>query len=223
MHPSVHTWHHAQLVEGTRDTLPAVMSFLERHGVSVHGNPDVWVGDHVSFSVDDARALMVRAQVKPVAGPRRVFVVSAAHYTPEAQNALLKTIEDAPANSLYLLVCPSVERLLPTLRSRMHTLDIGGSTHVGVEAAQQFLRSDVTARLDTVKELAERDESDERKLHTIAELLSGIERALSGRVEEKDIREGLYAVYRAKRVVSEPGAALKPLLEQMAFLVPRLR
>lgn len=221
MHSTVDTWHHAQLLEGTRDILPAVFEFLERHGVAVRGNPDVWVGDHVSFSVDDARALKERAQGKPVACARRIFVVSAAHYTPEAQNALLKTLEEAPAHSMYFLVCPSVERLLPTLRSRMHTLQIEGVAQVGVEAAREFLQSDVATRLDTVKTLAERDESDERKLHTIAELLSGIERALSAEVEKKSVREGLSAVYRAKRVVSDPGAALKPLLEQMAILVPQ--
>jgi DNA polymerase-3 subunit delta' len=49
----------------------------------------------------------------------RVVVIDEAHaLTPEAQNALLKLIEEPPPSTLFVLVTHSVESLLPTVRSR---------------------------------------------------------------------------------------------------------
>jgi DNA polymerase-3 subunit delta' len=49
----------------------------------------------------------------------RVVIIDEAHaLTPEAQNALLKLIEEPPPNTLFILVTDHIETLLPTVRSR---------------------------------------------------------------------------------------------------------
>src|SRR5205807_8004030 len=47
--------------------------------------------------------------------------------TPEAQNALLKTLEEPPGNTQLYLTTPSAESFLPTVRSRCHLIDLGPS------------------------------------------------------------------------------------------------
>lgn len=57
--------------------------------------------------------------ILPYKGDRKAYVVDRADLmTPEAQNALLKTIEEPPAGITILLLCQSASSLLPTVLSR---------------------------------------------------------------------------------------------------------
>ncbi|MBI2899303.1 MAG: DNA polymerase III subunit delta' [Planctomycetes bacterium] len=55
-------------------------------------------------------------------GPRAVIVDEAEKMNEEAQNALLKTLEEAPDRTVILLVTSSPASLLPTIRSRCQTV-----------------------------------------------------------------------------------------------------
>jgi DNA polymerase-3 subunit delta' len=56
----------------------------------------------------------------------KVFVIDEAHLLGiEAQNALLKTIEEPPKGTIVILVTPSEDRLLPTIRSRCQRVAFG--------------------------------------------------------------------------------------------------
>ncbi len=54
---------------------------------------------------------------------------------PNAANALLKMLEEPPANSLFLLVSHAPGRLLPTIRSRCRRLDFGLLDNAAMDAA----------------------------------------------------------------------------------------
>ncbi len=63
--------------------------------------------------------LCYELSMSPQASDRRVAVINdAAKMTPEGANALLKTLEEPPADSLILLICDNPDTLLPTIRSR---------------------------------------------------------------------------------------------------------
>ncbi len=63
--------------------------------------------------------LIAPAALKPAQGRRRVFLVrDAERMNEEAQNALLKTLEEPPGTACLVLVTSSAARLLPTVRSR---------------------------------------------------------------------------------------------------------
>jgi hypothetical protein len=79
-------------------------------------------------SVGAARELLATAQLSPFEARGQVFVVADAQsLSPEASNALLKTLEEphesAPRH--FLLLVPSRHDLLPTLRSRALSLFLG--------------------------------------------------------------------------------------------------
>ena len=59
------------------------------------------------------------AMLSPREGRRRVFIIlDAERITPEGQNKFLKTLEEPPGNSLFILVTHQPRLLLPTIRSR---------------------------------------------------------------------------------------------------------
>ncbi len=71
-----------------------------------------------------ARLLLRRTALTPVEGARKVFVIGEAdrlvtqESSPEAANALLKLLEEPPADTWIILTTPEPERVLPTIRSR---------------------------------------------------------------------------------------------------------
>ena len=75
------------------------------------------------ITVDEVRRLNAFFALSSAEGGRRVVIVdSADDMNPQAANALLKRLEEPPANATLLLISHAPSRLLPTIRSRCRTL-----------------------------------------------------------------------------------------------------
>ena len=85
-------------------------------------HPDVVTiepGDSGSIKIEPIREVIDRAGFRPFEGRRRVVIIDEADaMVPQAQNALLKTLEEPPSASVFLLVSSMPDVLLPTVRSR---------------------------------------------------------------------------------------------------------
>ncbi len=72
-----------------------------------------------SISVDQVRALQRRLNTRPTLGARRAVIIDSADLLEKsAVNALLKSLEEPPQGTFFLLVVHALGRLLPTVRSR---------------------------------------------------------------------------------------------------------
>ena len=102
-------------------------------------HPDVIViepGDTGSIKIDQVRDVVDRAGYRPFEGRRRVVVIDEADaLMPAAQNALLKTLEEPPPASIFLLVSSIPDALLPTVRSRCPRIRFGALSPSEVAAA----------------------------------------------------------------------------------------
>lgn len=79
-----------------------------------------------SVGVDQAREIIAAAVRMPVEARRKIFLVEeAGAMTPEAANALLKTLEEPPPSTIFLLVAESEDELPPTIASRCRTVHFG--------------------------------------------------------------------------------------------------
>lgn len=89
--------------------------------------------------VATARLLQRRAALTPAVGRRKVFILAEAdrlvpqESSPEAANALLKLLEEPPADSQFLLTAVDQNRLLSTIRSRVVVLRLSRLPNVEVE------------------------------------------------------------------------------------------
>jgi DNA polymerase-3 subunit delta' len=85
-------------------------------------HPDVLIvspGDNRSIKVDAVRDLVDRANFRPFEGRRRVVIIDEADaLVVAAQNGLLKTLEEPPSASGFILITSRPDALLPTVRSR---------------------------------------------------------------------------------------------------------
>ena len=98
-------------------------------------HPDIVTITHekASVGVDEIREqLNADIAIKPYSSPYKIYLIpDADKMTEQAQNALLKTIEEPPAYGVVMLLADNINRMLPTIRSRCIALPVKG-----VEAAK---------------------------------------------------------------------------------------
>ena len=76
-----------------------------------------------NIPIDEVRAMQRRLTTRPTLGERRVVIVDPADdLETNASNALLKSLEEPPQGTFFLLVTHRIGRLLPTIRSRCRVL-----------------------------------------------------------------------------------------------------
>jgi hypothetical protein len=202
------------IIAGSAETIPAVLALLEKEGVETVGNPDLYVRTYTHFGIDEARELRERAGSRAVSGLRRVFVIATPGLTNDAQNALLKTLEEPSGDARFFFIVPSPEMLLQTLRSRTQQLVVTSLRKVDLVKVDVFLAAMPAKRLELLKPLLEKGDDERRDVGGIIAFLSSLERELDTHPES------LRAVYRARKYLGDRGALVKPLLEQVALLVP---
>ncbi|MCR4705228.1 MAG: DNA polymerase III subunit delta [Lachnospiraceae bacterium] len=79
-----------------------------------------------SIGVDDIRSQVTSdIQIKPYSSKRKVYIISEGEkMTQQAQNALLKTLEEPPEYAVILILTTNVNALLPTIISRAVVLNM---------------------------------------------------------------------------------------------------
>lgn len=91
-------------------------------------DPDVVNLSHEKekISVVDVRAFLALLKIKPIARSQKIgLILEAQDLTIEAQNALLKTLEEPPKSCLILLTVSHPKKLLPTTLSRCLLINLG--------------------------------------------------------------------------------------------------
>lgn len=77
------------------------------------------------LTVDQVRAMRQDVYIRPNEGKRKVYIIkNAQKMNQNAQNAFLKVLEDGPAYAAFLLLTPTPDVLLPTIRSRCETVRV---------------------------------------------------------------------------------------------------
>lgn len=75
--------------------------------------------EKASFGVEDVRGLIEEVQKKPFQSNKKVIIIHHGNkLTTQAQNALLKTIEEPPSGVYIMILCESLELILDTIKSR---------------------------------------------------------------------------------------------------------
>ena len=162
--------------------------------VKHRAHPDVEVIEPAGMQllVEQVREAIRSASRRPVAAPRRVIIVDGAdRMNPNAQNAFLKALEEPPASTTIVLLAPSPEALLETVRSRCREVTFHSPPAAEVSA------------------LLERRGISPEDARYCARVGGGLERAMSlaSDADTRGLRDEL--VDRVARPLSDPGEALE--------------
>ena len=134
----------------------------ETAAVTDHAHPDMpWFEPEKKSRIIDVE--MMRERILPMAqqsslsgGWKVPVIVSADRMKTEAANAFLKTLEEPPPQTLFLLLADSITEMLPTIVSRCQVIHVGGSRRLAEPwrtAVLNLLSSirEKSAFLDTVR------------------------------------------------------------------------
>lgn len=95
--------------------------------VEARSHPDLAVlsTDRVIISIDEVRQLVATSQYSPSVGRFRVVIIEDAdRMTERTSNVLLKALEEPPPRTVWILCAPSEADLIPTIRSRVRTVQL---------------------------------------------------------------------------------------------------
>jgi DNA polymerase-3 subunit delta' len=198
--------HHALLYRGSKEW--ALKEFAaklpeNRHLVSLVC--DEW-------GIDDSRTLIGQAHLTPLVEKESVFLVCFLRMTVEAQNALLKLVEEPPPRTSFVFVTNDWSHLLDTFRSRLHREDVEERQTPRAEARGVFALT-LAARLATIENCVKKKD--------MAWLASVKHEALDILRQEASLPIAIRvrALYAAE-LLGARGSANKMLLEELAFLIP---
>jgi DNA polymerase III delta prime subunit len=101
-------------------------------------NPDFFLlSPQESIGIEEVKSLQRFLVLKPFgAGRKTVLIKEAQNLTREAQNALLKTLEEPPVSSLIILTAPDAALLLATIISRCNLIELALKPQVSLSTEQ---------------------------------------------------------------------------------------
>jgi len=165
--PSAGSGPHPELTEGCDECASCKKIDSSKH-------PDVFIlkpkEEGASIKMDDVRAIIKDVYLKPLEARKKVYIIEGAEYMKhEAANALLKTLEEPPADSVIILLTENTKSLFHTIVSRCQVVKF------------------FPLKLKEVEEILTRDYSlSQTDAHTLSHLSGGrLGEAL--KFKEKDI------------------------------------
>ena len=214
--------HHAYLVSGGGEQFDDLQrSLASLFGVeSLIGNPDAFVRELDALSVADARAIVEFAgRSALIAGASKIIIITFSTVTPEAQNALLKTLEEPAKDTYIFLLTPSVDMLLPTVLSRCQQVTLGNlEVEPPSESAEAFIKANVQERLKIIGKIVKGKDKSANKAQMLS-ILSGVEAYLAEHKELQEWQQKVEAVLQAKQYMHGKGAMAKMLMESVALVL----
>lgn len=193
----------------TRENPSDIIAELRALGVAVAQNPDVLQLKYTDLSVDDARTISTYASLRAL-GAEKYLIISFDRAGEEAQNALLKVVEEAPGNSNFYFCTPNTGGIISTLRSRVQVRNVADTSTSRTDEARDFLKSSFSDRLAVVEKMitAAQRADDRTPLREFARAL----------VVAHPSRETL----NAARYLEQNGTSPKLVLSHLAVVLPKV-
>ncbi len=207
------TLFHAYVIGGNReDARRHITDTLAPFSVE---KADMYVTECVSFGVEEAHTLRQWQMLRP-AGVKKICVVYSDFVTREAQNALLKTLEEPVENTHIFLATPKPHMLLGTLLSRVRVVRTVGSGSE-TDDAERFLALSARERLEYVGEIVTKSDDEEAAAEVRERALSHLE-SLELYFYKKQNVAVLEKILQFKKYLYHPGASVKMILETIALI-----
>ncbi len=211
---------HATIITGNRQAnLDWLKTLLNNEGVSIEGNPDLYIFDQESLKIDQLRDEVIAFLNNQKLSTKRFVVISVDQFGFEAQNAFLKNLEE-PAEGTHILILVSDEKkLLPTILSRSQV--IHGNQDLGKSRLEvgEFLKGALSDRFTYVESWtkSKKDEDNASKSEVIHFM-----NHLENKLWEKGIKdESLFSELRKTREFAAiRGASHRVLLDYLAMICP---
>jgi len=212
--------HHAYAIEGDPEgSLSSLFQALEEAlHIHVQGNPDVYSTVVETLPIEESRTVSRVASTKPLAGGKKIIILGFYSATTEAQNALLKILEEPAEGTHFFLIVPNVHMLLPTIRSRVQIIQSSGGI-IDEALVNKFLSATPAERIRLLQGVI-----DSQNKSSAVSFLNGLEQSLRTKNNLTQVGVTGIAVFdeirRARDHIEDRSSSVKMSLEHIAVVVP---
>jgi DNA polymerase III delta prime subunit len=217
--------HHAYCILGnTDDVIKELEKFLLNEiNFSTENNPDFWYEKYDIMDIEDGRNIKALHQNRPIAGDKKIFVVSANFITEKAQNAMLKLFEEPRGDTHFFLILPSLANIITTFSSRLFVVNADEINNSLINP-NDFLKMDIGKRMETVKKICESVSDDEKSKIEIIKFTNLLELELKKRIKlSKENSKMFEELGKIRQYAGEQSPSLKILLEHFSLILPVLK
>ncbi len=173
------------------------------------------------LGINDARRLRRLQTTKALKVGKRFFVISFAAMTEEAQNTLLKVIEEPSPGTYFFFITSKSAALLPTFLSRCETITPATSDVAG-NVAGKFYQAAPAERLALVGKWLDEHEDNHKTL--ALNFLDELEKFLAIKIKPAEMTEAwqfAFAELRQARYYLQDKSGLpRQILEHLALVIP---
>ncbi len=213
--------HHAYVVVGSRDSVVAELLNILESQFQIHtsGNPDCTLIHFESLGIDESRQLKEMQSARSLSGGKKIFVVSTNAITVQAQNAMLKMLEEPGENTHFFIIVPSVVFFIDTLLSRVVKIDnFSKKEDVAELNPKKFLALTYPERLKVVEKFLKTYKDSKENKSMVHTFLSGLEALLAKDIKKN--KESVEKILEIKKYVFDTSSSLKILLETTSLVLP---
>lgn len=204
--------HHCYVIYSASEKADPVEEFVKEQNFL-----DVTIIDSENFGINDSRNLIKIAFQQPLNdNSKKLIVVKPKIFTLEAQQALLKILEEPPNTTVFLFLLLNANSVIPTLKSRF--LEYKNELVIDNENLNtnfsEFCALDFKDRLSLIAKKMDKDDSE-----WLRDIKSGLVTMLSDSLTRLTLsqRRSLEMVVMN---LGTRGASNKMLLEEMALSIP---
>lgn len=213
--------HHAYYLEGSTELLPAVEARARKDLGFAKNSPDVHVQVFEKFGIEESRALIAKSVLKATAG-RALYIVATASIQSEAQQALLKLLEEPSPGTVLIFIVP-FGSLLPTVRSRCLPFPFKRASSSNTEV-KAFLKASGKERSEQIAEMLEDEEGTRERAR---EFLNALEGELYAAFSEKEaarapLARGMEDIGLFRMYLGDRAPSIKMMLEHLAATLPNI-
>ena len=219
--------YHSYVIEGGEDIAYVLREFLESKGYIKKQSGDVLLNIYDSFTILDSHSIKEWHMNLPIDGRKKVCIIGTKFINREAEQALLKIIEEPNIDTHFFIIIPDSSLLLNTILSRVHVIKNNNlSNNLDYDRAKEFLSLSPSTRIvkiaEIIKEFKDEESSGGLRYNAIS-LLNGLERIIYEKwkkdINNRDYKFILEEIKNNRNYLSTPGASVKMILEHVALMI----
>lgn len=218
--------YHSYVIEGNGEKVAYLLfDYLEKRGEINKQSPDVMISIHDSFNISDSESIKVWHKNKPIDGKKKICIIGTKFINREAEQSLLKIIEEPNANTHFFIIIPDSSLLLNTIISRVHLIKNNFSNTDEI-LANDFIKMNPKSRIEKVGEFINefKDEDNSGSLRNKAiSLINGLEvkfyKDWKKDVDNEKLKFILNELKNSRNFLKIPGASVKMILEHIALVI----
>lgn len=217
--------YHTYIIEGENtDVAQSLIEELESRGDVQKQSPDFLYQVYDSFTVGDSVKIKEWHSERGLNGKKRICIISTKFINHDAEQTLLKILEEPGSSTHFFIVLPNASVLLETIKSRAHILKIE-KNNIDTKYSENFIKVSIPERLKIIEEIIEKNKDNENSgglRHEAISLINDIEKIIYKKWKldkNTNLSFILEELSKSREYLSIPGSSVKMILENIAIVI----